>query len=71
MGLENLGGVWVGDRTLKDPNWKWEPTPANVKHLPNMTEIQALPAAVRLGVGRSLGREVDGMHRGWRHQQKV
>lgn len=47
--LDNLGGVWIADRTIADPDWIWVPTPENVKLLPNMTEIQALPEAVSVG----------------------
>lgn len=35
----------AADRTLKDPNWVWVPTPDNVKYLPPMAELQALPEA--------------------------
>lgn len=31
VSLDNLGGVWVGDRTAADPDWKFVPTPENIK----------------------------------------
>ena len=62
--LDNLGGVWIADRTLADPDWLWVPTPANVKHLPNLTEIQALPPAVRRHAALPLGGAAEGAGRG-------
>lgn len=41
--------MWIVDRTIADPDWIFVPTPDNVKFLPNMTEIQALPEAVSGG----------------------
>ncbi len=54
--LDNLGGVWIVDRTIADPDWIWVPTPENVKYLPNMTEIQALPEAVGAALLGQCGR---------------
>ncbi|KAL4853606.1 hypothetical protein ACK3TF_005436 [Chlorella vulgaris] len=40
VSLDNLGGVWVGDRTQKDPTRKFMPTSTNVVRVPSMQEIQ-------------------------------
>ncbi len=38
--LENIGGIYVGDRTGDDPSKTWIPTPDNVKYIPPLWEIQ-------------------------------
>ena len=38
--LENIGGIYVGDRTGDDPEKKFVPTPDNVKYIPPLWEIQ-------------------------------
>ena len=51
VGLENLGGVWVGDRSLSDISQKFVPTPDNVVNIPTMEEIiDQVGWWVRLGV---------------------
>jgi hypothetical protein len=39
VGLENLGGVWVGDRSQSNTSQKFVPTPDNVVSIPTMEEI--------------------------------
>lgn len=55
--------MWIVDRTIADPDWIFVPTPDNVKFLPNMTEIQALPEAVSAGWYKN-GRTTIGKERG-------
>lgn len=37
--LNNLGGVYIGDRAIADPFKKWVPTPDNVVYIPPPQEI--------------------------------
>lgn len=41
VSLDNLGGVYVADRTLADPYKTFDPTPDNVKYLPPADDIIA------------------------------
>lgn len=37
--IDNWGGLWLGDRTLADPNRTFMPTPSNIVYLPPAREI--------------------------------
>jgi hypothetical protein len=38
--LRNLGGLWLGDRTLADPNKRWTPKPELLVYTPPLEEIE-------------------------------
>ena len=38
--LDNIGGVYIGDRTGDDPDRTFVPTPENIKYIPSLWEIQ-------------------------------
>ena len=51
----NIGGVYIGDRTLHDPAKRFYPTPDNVIHIPALPDIFAQvsgPGGRAAGAGR-------------------
>lgn len=47
--LENLGGVYIGDRTLSDPYRKWVPRPDLLSYIPPLLTINETDLLNRLG----------------------
>lgn len=45
VSLDNLGGVWVGDRTKADRSRKFMPNSTNVVRVPSLEEIAATVCA--------------------------
>jgi hypothetical protein len=46
----NIGGVYIGDRTLHDPAKRFYPTPDNVIHIPALPDIFAQVSGLEAGL---------------------